>query len=39
MLDRGQEVDNPSVSLVSAGSLLDDDTALRDIDDLSMKTR
>ena len=39
MLDRGQEVDNPLVFLVSAGSLFDDDNAQCDIDDLSMKTR
>ena len=39
MLDKGQKVDNPLVSLVSAGSLFDDDNALYDIDDPSMKTR
>ena len=39
LFKRGQEVDNPLVSLVSVGSLFDDDNALCDIDDLSMKTR
>ena len=39
MFARGQEVDNPLVSLVSAGSLFDDDNELCGIDDLSMKTR
>ena len=38
MFERGQEVDNLLVSLVSAGSLFDGDNALCDIDDLSMKT-
>ena len=39
MFEKGQEVDKPLVSLVSAGSIFDDDNALCDIDDLSMKTR
>ena len=38
MFEWGQEVDNPLVSLVSAGSLFDDDNALCDIDDPSIKT-
>ena len=36
MFDRGQEVANVFVSLVSVGSLFDDGNALCDIDDLSM---
>ena len=39
MIGRGEEVDNPLVPLVSAGSHFDNDNALYDIDDLSMKTQ
>ena len=39
MFERGQEVDNPLVSLVAAGSIFDDDNALCDIDNLSVKTQ
>ena len=39
MFGRGQEVDNPLVSLASAGSLFDDDRVLCDTDDLPMKAR
>ena len=39
MFERGQEVENPFVCLVSAGLLFDDDNVLCDIDDQSMKNR